>query len=129
MNPILVDSSIWIEYFKDKNSPISNTLDKLIDIDNIFINDLILAELLPFLITKKLNEVINSIKSIPRLKLDIHWKQIIEYQVINLKNGINKVGIPDLIIAQNAIQNNSFLFSLDKHFILMSKNLKLKLYS
>lgn len=129
MNPILVDSSIWIEYFKDKNSPISYTLDKLIDIDNIFINDLILAELLPFLITKKLNEVIISIESIPKLPLDIHWKQIIEFQVINLKNGINKVGIPDLIIAQNAIQNNSILFSLDKHFVLMSKNLKLKLYS
>jgi predicted nucleic acid-binding protein len=129
MNPILVDSSIWIEYFKNKNSPISSILENLLDIDNIFINDLILAELLPFLITNKHNEVIKSIESIPRLTLDIQWKQIIEYQVINLKNGINKVGIPDLIIAQNAIQNSSTLFSLDKHFKLMSKNLKLKLYS
>jgi predicted nucleic acid-binding protein len=129
MSPVLVDSSIWIEYFKNANSPISSVLDNLIDIDNIFTNDLILAELLPFLISKKLNNVINSLESIPKLTLDIHWKQIIDYQVMNLKNGINKVGIPDLIIAQNAIQNNSTLFSLDKHFKLMSKNLKLKLYS
>jgi hypothetical protein len=27
-------------------------------------------------------------------------------QKINLANGINKVGIPDLIIIQNVIQNN-----------------------
>ncbi|NCN09372.1 MAG: PIN domain-containing protein [Leptospira sp.] len=129
MSPVLVDSSVWIEYFNNANSPISSVLDNLIDIDNIFTNDLILAELLPFLISKKLSNVINSLESIPKLTLDIDWKQIIDYQVINLKNGINKVGIPDLIIAQNAIQNNSILFSLDKHFILMSKNLKLKLYS
>jgi predicted nucleic acid-binding protein len=44
-----------------------------------------------------------------------------------LRNGINKVGIPDLIIAQFALQNNLSLFSLDKHFQLLGKHVPLNL--
>ncbi|HOC29958.1 MAG TPA: hypothetical protein PKH40_09780 [Treponemataceae bacterium] len=39
----------------------------------------------------------------------------------NLKNGINKVGIADLIIAQNVIDADLELYTLDRHFELMSK--------
>jgi len=46
-----------------------------------------------------------------------------------MKNGINKVGIPDLIIAQNAIKNNIPLFSLDKHFLKLSELHGMKLYA
>ena len=45
-----------------------------------------------------------------------------------LRNGINKVGIPDLIIAQHAIQNNCSLFSLDKHFAFLGRHLPLNLH-
>ena len=40
-------------------------------------------------------------------------------QTENIRNGINKVGLPDLMIAQNAIQSNAKLFSIDRHFELM----------
>jgi predicted nucleic acid-binding protein len=49
-------------------------------------------------------------------------------QVVCLRNGINKVGIPDLILAQHAEQNGVSLFSLDKHFGLLSRHLPLMLY-
>jgi len=51
-----------------------------------------------------------------KLPLEINWEQIRDYQLTNLTNGINKVGIPDLIIYQNAIANGSTLLTLDKHF-------------
>ncbi len=57
----------------------------------------------------------------------IDWSEIIDYQCKCLKNGINGMGIPDLIIAQNAKQNNCEIYSFDNHFILMSGALKLKL--
>jgi predicted nucleic acid-binding protein len=38
------------------------------------------------------------------------------------------VGIPDLMIAQNARTNNCKIYSLDKHFRLLSKVMKVKLY-
>jgi predicted nucleic acid-binding protein len=46
-------------------------------------------------------------------------------QVTCLRNGINKVGIPDLILAQHAMQNDLSVFSLDKHFSLLSRHVPL----
>ena len=59
--------------------------------------------------------IIGLLYGIDRIELNIDLNQIIEYQVKCLKNGINGVGIPDLII----IQNNCKIYSLDKHFQLM----------
>ncbi len=50
-------------------------------------------------------------------------------QTQNLKNGINKVGIPDLIIAQNVIDNNLELYTFDHHFKLMSTLHGFRLFS
>ncbi|MBI2438574.1 MAG: PIN domain nuclease, partial [Lentisphaerae bacterium] len=55
------------------------------------------------------------------------WDGIIEMQVACLRNGINRVGIPDLIVAQQAMQHNLSLFSLDKHFRLLGKHVPLSL--
>ena len=40
----------------------------------------------------------------------------IEFQYRCLKLGINGIGIPDLAIAQNALQYSCEIYSLDKHF-------------
>ena len=115
MNQILLDTSIWIEYFRysDKYSIVS----ELIKENQICINELILAELMPYLYVKKENEIIESLKLIEKIEIRINWEMIIQMQIKNLKNGINKVGIPDLILAQNVIDNDLILFTIDKHFI------------
>ncbi len=66
--------------------------------------------------------------SIPRVQLQIDWNEIEYMQTKNLRSGINKVGIPDLLIAQNAIQNNVPLFTCDKHFLLMKALFPLQLF-
>ncbi|MBM9547795.1 PIN domain-containing protein [Leptospira sp. 201903074] len=129
MNQVLLDSSVWIEYFRNSNSKVSSEVDKLIDIGNIFTNQLILTEIIPYLKAKKQNQLIQIMESIETFEMFIDWKQIIEFQITNLKNGINKIGIPDLLILQNTIQNQCTLFTLDKHFKLMSKVHKLDLYN
>ncbi|TGM61785.1 PIN domain nuclease, partial [Leptospira vanthielii] len=43
MNQVLLDSSVWIEYFRNSNSHISSEVDKLIDLGNIYTNELILT--------------------------------------------------------------------------------------
>ena len=116
---ILVDSSVWIDYFRSgKNSEI---LDRYIDQNVICINDLILSELVPFLRVKRQTRVIKLLNDISKIPINIDWNNIIDYQTICIQNGINKVGIPDLIILDNIIQNDLFLFSLDKHFKLIQK--------
>jgi hypothetical protein len=85
---------------------------------------LILAELVPFLQIKKQSRVIKTLNQITRVSLDINWGKIIDYQTTCISNGINNVGIPDLIILDNIIQNKLILYSLDKHFKLINQNIK-----
>jgi hypothetical protein len=49
-------------------------------------------------------------------------------QCKNLKAGVSGVGIPDLLIIQNVLQNDLSLFSLDKHFKVMSNIHNCSLY-
>ena len=116
---ILVDSSVWIDYFRSGKK--TGILDKYIDQNLICINDLILAELVPFLRIKKQTQVIKLLNDISKIPININWNNIIDYQTICVQNGINKVGIPDLIILDNIIQNDLMLFSLDKHFDIIQK--------
>lgn len=122
---VLIDSSVWVGYFRGTGN--LSTVDLMIEEDLAVTNDLILAELTPPLLMRgerKLIALLNNIESSP---LALDWKGIINLQVICIRNGINKVGIPDLIIAQHAMQNDLVLFSLDKHFSLLSKQVPLRI--
>ncbi len=123
--PVLVDTSIWIEYFRSGSN--SEKLDFLIDENLIVINDLILAELVPSLKVRKQRKIVELLYDIKKLELPINWDQIIEFQFKCLKNGLNGIGIPDLIVAQNAKQNRCEIYSLDNHFNLMKDILELQL--
>ena len=122
MKNILVDSSVWIEYFRGKKE--AAVLDELIDRNQLCINNLILSELIPFLRIKKENALIKILMTIKNINIKIDWEEIIDFQEINLRNGLNKIGIADLIIVQNVRDNNLRLYSLDKHFELMSKHIE-----
>jgi len=123
---VLVDTSVWIEYFRRGKD--SEKLDFLIDENLLVTNDLILAELVPFLKIQNRRKVIELLFDIDKLLLSIDWSQIIGDQYKCLKNGLNGVGIPDLIIAQNAKQNDCQIFSLDNHFSLMKEVLALRIH-
>ena len=123
--PVLVDTSVWIDYFGGGNN--SAQMDFLIDENLLVTNDLILAELIPFLKVRNEMRIIDLFHHINKLKLDINWDEITDYQCQCLKNGLNGVGIPDLIIAQNAKQNGCQIYTLDNHFHLMKDIISLQI--
>ncbi len=123
---VLIDSSVWIEYFRNGNN--YEKVDFLIDENLVVTNHLILAELTPFLKIKKHNNLLEILSNISKLRIDINWDKIIDLQYLCLKNGLNGVGIPDLIIVQNAMQNPTKIFSLDKHFSNMSVFLDFEMF-
>ncbi|MBI5895106.1 MAG: PIN domain-containing protein [Desulfobacterales bacterium] len=123
---VIVDTSVWIAYFRAGNS--FELLDPLIDENLVVTNDLILAELIPFLKVRNQKKVIDLMYHLNKAAMNIHWEEIIDFQCRCLQEGINGVGIPDLIVAQNALQNHCAIFSLDNHFKLMQKILKLDLH-
>ena len=122
---VLLDSSVWVAYFRGTGN--LSMVDLLIEEDLVVTNDLILAELTPPLLVRGERKLIALLNNIERSPLTLDWEGIINLQAICIRNGINKVGIPDLIIAQHAIQNNLALFSMDKHFSMLSQYAPLKL--
>jgi predicted nucleic acid-binding protein len=127
MTKILVDSSVWIDYFNG-NNPKANILSDLIDNNAICINDLILAELIPSIKNTGEPDLADLLTSVSNIKISIDWQDIIKMQTTNLKNGCTKIGIPDLIILQNVMQNDLLLFSFDSHFKSMQPFHKFKVY-
>ncbi len=121
---VLVDSSVWINYFKSGNIPI---LDQMITEDLVCIHELILTELSPFLEHKGRYDILENLLEIERIPLSIDWQLIQKYQLLNLQKGVHKVGIPDLIILQQVIHQRISLFSFDKHFKLMQEYLSFEL--
>lgn len=122
---VLLDSSVWVAYFRGTRD--LSTVDLLIEEALVVTNDLILAELTPQLLVHGEKRLVALLYDVERPAMSIDWDGIIKLQVTCIRNGINKVGIPDLIIAQHAIQHNLTLFTLDKHFALISRHTPLRL--
>ena len=59
---VLVDTSVWIEYLRNGNN--SDKLEFLIDENLIVTNDLILAELIPFLKIRNQRKLISLLNKI-----------------------------------------------------------------
>ena len=127
---VLVDTSVWISFFKGRKdeAKVCEALDYLLSGDEVVLNDVILSELLPPIVFRKEHRVEACLKSVRKIGLETDWDDIRRMQVVCIANGINKVGIPDLMIAQQAIQKGLPVFSLDGHFRQMAKKLPLKLW-
>ena len=63
---VLVDTSIWIEYFRTGNN--SEKLDFLTDENLIVINDLIIAELVPSLWVRNQRKIVTLLYNIGMVK-------------------------------------------------------------
>ena len=112
---IIVDTSIWIEYFNNNN--IVNFIEERIMEDCLFMKGPIVTELLQGLKTEKEYEKLkNSIDAIPYLEITLeNWKE-----AGNISNKLRRKGITipltDIIISAVAISNDAKVYSLDKHF-------------
>ena len=127
MTPILVDSSVWISYFRDEET--WPELDDLIRDNQVAVNELILAELLPVLLHRQHLEVVEALRSLILVPLQPRWEAVIGYQVRNLKAGLNGVGIPDLLILDQVLSEGMILMSGDRHFMKMKEFWDFPLYA
>jgi len=122
----LIDSSAWIEFFRGNRK--YSFLTGLINTNAISTNEIILTELLPAIMHRKENRLAELLNSIRKYTLFIDWPEIRRIQILNLKHGNNNIGLSDIIITQNCLQNDLTIISHDKHFNLMAPYIPLKIY-
>ena len=126
---VLVDTSVWIAFFREGSSPAARKLDVLLEEGEACICGLIQAELLPGLHREDRVRVRTLMAGLPCLETatDI-WADVADMQERSLARGLGPFSIPDLIVAAVALRHNVPLFSLDKHFLSISHVTGLQLW-
>jgi predicted nucleic acid-binding protein len=115
----LVDSCAWIDFWGKKAH--FNAISDFLRTDFVCTNSIILAELLPSAQLNHETEFIACLSGISVLPLDIDWNEVTAIQYRCLKSGINKLGLLDIAIAQNAVQHGVTVFSSDGHMLALAK--------
>ncbi|MBE9231970.1 PIN domain nuclease [Cuspidothrix issatschenkoi LEGE 03284] len=117
---IIVDSSVWIDYFNGVETPETNKLDTLLGVEQIAIGDLILTEVLQGFRSDEgyqtAKELLTSLQIFEMLGLNIAIKSVDNYRLLR-KRGITIRKTADVIIATFCIENQNQLLFSDKDFI------------
>jgi predicted nucleic acid-binding protein len=126
---ILVDTSVWIDYFKGVETQESNLLDIALINDEVAIGDLILLEILQGFRSNKDYETAKAhllaLYQFSMLSPDIALKAAENYRILR-KKGITIRKTADVIIATFCISNRIPLLFSDRDFIPFTKHLKLQ---
>ena len=126
---IVVDSSVWIDYFTGKNTPEAEKLDSVLGEDPIAIGDLGLTEVLQGFRTDKdfrtAKELLMSLNAVKMLDTTIALKSAVNFRTLR-KKGVTVRKTIDTIIASYCIENKLPLLHSDKDFQPFYVHLKLK---
>ncbi len=126
---VVVDSSVWIDYFNGKITKQTNLLDSLLGNDLVVIGDIILTEVLQgFRYDKDFNRakgLLDCLLFRPMLGKELAVKSAQNYRHLRRK-GVTVTKTVDVIIATFCIWNNLPLLHSDRDFRPMERHLNLR---
>jgi predicted nucleic acid-binding protein len=117
---IIIDTSIWIEYFK-QNSQYSNQIMKLLETQKVLAVECIFGELLQGVKNNREREIINSYwENLPKCNDNNVWIDAGNYSSEHklISKGI---GLIDTVILISAQKNNAKIWTLDKKLMRILK--------
>lgn len=126
---ILVDSSVWIDYFRGVACREAQFLDSLLGSEPLLIGDLILAEVLQGFETDaefhQAKELLDAFDNVPLAGSAICEKSARNFRVLR-RHGVSVRKTIDTIIATCCIENGYALLHRDRDFDAFEKHLGLR---
>jgi predicted nucleic acid-binding protein len=126
---ILVDSSVWTDFFNGTVCAETDKLNEILGLEEVVIGDLILAEVLQGFRSdtdyKAAKNVLTDLSVHDLLGKDMAIKSANNFRKLR-KKGITIRKTADVIIATYCIENKIPLLFTDKDFMPFVKNLRLK---
>ena len=126
---IVVDSSVWIDYFTGKDTPGADKLDSLLGEELVATGDLMLAEVLQGFRTdrdyRQARKLLLSLTVVNMLNTDIALQSAKNFRTLR-KKGITVRKTIDTIIATYCIENRLPLLHSDRDFRPFHQHLNLK---
>lgn len=116
---ILVDSSVWIDFFRGVTTPQVDTLDRLLGVEPLAVGDLILAEVLQgFRSEKQFNQARKLLLTLEQV--DIGGQEIAVQAARNFRTlrdrGVTIRKTIDTLIATRCIESDIALLFSDRDF-------------
>ncbi len=126
---VLVDTSVWIEFFRGGNDPVSASLKQLLVRNSTAVSGIVVTELYRGAKgERELRFLMKFLEAVDYIKTDEEVYNKAGSMGYNLsKQGIH-IGTVDLIIAQTALEHRMSLYSLDRHFERIAEHYPLKLF-
>jgi predicted nucleic acid-binding protein len=126
----MVDTSVWIDYFRNTNKEQNDQIDSLIDENRVFINGIILSELLHGATNENdFNALASTMRGLNFVDTDQNGFERVGWNAYLLKRKGVSIPLSNLIIASNCIEHDLILIDNDKHFKTISGLLKLKRFA
>ena len=126
--PLVVDSSVWIDYFNGQKSAETDALDAALSVEEILIGDLILAEVLQGFRKESdfhmAQELLNHFSTVSMLGPDMAIKSAANYRKLR-QQGITVRKTIDVMIATYCIEHALPLLYSDLDFDPMVQHLGL----
>jgi hypothetical protein len=113
---VVVDTSVWIAFFRDKQ-PIASKLTDLIENHQAFLTGVVLAEILQGIKnTREEKRILEAVLGVPDLEISNHvWAKTGQMSALLRRKGIN-IPLTDAALAVLCFEHSFSLFTLDKHF-------------
>jgi len=114
---VLIDTSVWIAYFKDRDSRLSDKVDEILTSAHVYIPKVVIAELMQGAKSEKEIAVIEDFFEAFTVidHTENTWEQAGRLSFSMKRKGIT-IHLIDCYLAITAQENNCKLFSLDEHF-------------
>lgn len=125
-NRILVDTTIWIDFFRPR-SKTGDQLEILLKENAVWTCGIVIFEILQGIKSmEEKNRILDLLGSLPYVEMTKElWKKSADLSFSLKRDGVT-LPLSDIFIATIALENEFFLYTTDKHF---SQIPNLKLYS
>jgi predicted nucleic acid-binding protein len=127
---ILIDTSVWIDYFKNKSSDIADKVDKMLTVDDVYVPKIVIAELIQGAKSEREVAVIEEFVDAFHIvdQGEDTWIKAGKLSYSLKKKGRN-INLSDCYIAVIAQEHDCHIFTLDKHFEEIQKFADIRLIS
>lgn len=125
---VLIDTSVWIDYFRNKNSSIAEHVDEILSNAEVYVPKAVIAELIQGAWSEKeikvIEEFIDAFHIIDQS--EDTWTKAGKLSFTIKRKGTT-ANLMDCYLSVIAQENNCKIFTLDKHFKDIKKFLKIEL--
>jgi predicted nucleic acid-binding protein len=128
LHKILIDTSVWIEYFRDRSSTLSNKVEEILSKKEVYVPKIVIAELIQGAKSEREVSIIRDFLDAFGIidQTEHTWFKAGDLS-FNLKKKGRVVNLTDCYIAVIAQENGCRIFTLDEHFKDIQKSLNISL--